>query len=103
MDLPGEPRTAFCGGNCSTGSLRSSGADRQTVQPQATTRGARANGPAVPSCFLGFMYLQTNLILGDQKSSNSGCINDFSITSKSQDGSRNLQLRLHLLTLFITS
>lgn len=44
-----------------------------------------------------------NLILGDQKSSNSGCINDFSITSKSQDGSRNLQLGLNLLTRFIKS
>lgn len=70
-------------------------------------RKADENGPvmlvALLSCFLGFMYLPMNLILGDQKSSNSGCINDFSITSKSQDGSRNLQLALHLLTFFIKS
>lgn len=58
---------------------------------------------ALLSCFLGFMYLWMNLILGDQKSSNSGCINDFNITSKSQDGSRNVQLGLNLLTLFIKS
>lgn len=58
---------------------------------------------ALLSCFLGFMYLGMNLILGDQKSSNSGCINDFSITSKSRDGSRNLQLGLNLLTFFIKS
>jgi len=44
-----------------------------------------------------------NLILGDQKSSNSGCINDFNITSKSQDDSRNVQLGLNLLTIFIKS
>lgn len=49
------------------------------------------------------MYLWMNLILDDQKSSNSGCINDFKITSKSQDGGRNFQLGLNLLTLFIKS
>lgn len=70
-------------------------------------RKADEKGPAMLvallSCFLGFMYLGMNLILGDQKSSNSGCINDFSITSKSRDGSRNLQLGLNLLTFFIKS
>lgn len=58
---------------------------------------------AVLFCFLRFMYLRMNLILGDQKSSNSGCINDFSITSKSQDGSRNLQFGLNLSLFFIRS
>lgn len=56
---------------------------------------------AVLFCFLRFMYLRMNLILGDQKSSNSGCINDFSITSKSQDGSRNLQFGLNLSLSFL--
>lgn len=63
-------------------------------------RKADEKGPAMLVallfCFLRFMYLRMNLILGDQKSSNSGCINDFSITSKSQDGSRNLQFGLNL-------
>lgn len=41
------------------------------------------------------------LILGDKKGTNSGCINDFSITPESQESTRNVQLGLNLLTLFI--
>jgi len=68
-----------------------------------TRKASEKKTVALLSCFLGFMDLWMNLILGDQKSSNSGCINDFNITSKSQDDSRNVQLGLNLLTIFIKS